>query len=207
MSKNTTSTATELILSSIYKNSEDGMFSSFAFGKPGCSEYEKRLSTTIYFNYEKIVRAALFIRMHAHPYLKYLPTEDITSMIRGIVKQNYWHLADDTFVKKIKGNFAEEVSPPAKAKFADALAGSELFKPRSQVALFPLATVRIVEDFDSDVCFLIRPSSLRSYLRSDSDLNYLVGEQFPPLNDWKGRIEMPLAWLGVRSPAIQAAKK
>lgn len=208
MNNNTHLAAIELILSAMTKNREDGMMSSFAFRKPGSGIYGGLFTADIYYKPNELIRASLFIRLHGHAYLKYLPMQDISYLLRKFVQENYWCLADDTFSRRFQGTYAEEVSDASKAKLAAALATSELFVPRDELTLFPLVAVQVDADFDGGTFFLIKPLSLASSkLPEGFEQGNIESGSFPPVAEWKGRTEIPTAWLGVRSPMFQASTK
>ncbi len=166
------------------------------------------MGTDIYYRARDLTRAALFVRQNGPPYLKYLPISAIWSMLQNFVSDNFWYLCDDVFLKRFDGTYAKRVSAGAKAQLAEALAASEIFQPRNELTLFPLVPVQVEFDFDSEPFFLVTPRSLaNARLPSNVDLRYIASDRFPPISEWKGRTEMPGAWLGVRSPAPHASKK
>lgn len=162
----------------------------------------------IYYQPKKLVRAALHMRQHGPSYLKCLSMNNLQSILQHFVSENYWYLTDDTFLKQFDGSYLEQVSDVTKAKFADALAVSKIFQPCNELTLFPLVPVRIEAAFDSEPFFLVEPASLNvARLRTDIDVRHIASERFPPFSDQSGRQEIPGAWLGIRSPALQASKK
>lgn len=200
--------AVELLLSSMSQKSGDGLQTSFFFGKPGARHWEKNFGVDFYYKANKLNRAALYVREKGPAYLKYLAISDIWGLLQRFVQENYWYLIEDAFLKQFDGSYAENVSAGAKLNFAEAIAVSEIFQPRDQLTIFPLVPVKITTDFDSDTFFLIKPSSLNeSKLPSTINIRQIASDRFPPLVDFKGRQELPNAWLGVRSPAIQASNK
>lgn len=200
--------AIDLLLASISKKSGDGLVSSFSYGKPGAPQWDRRMGVELYYQPKKLVRAALHVRHHGPAYLKYLSISDMWSMLQRFVRENYWYLADDTFLKRFDGSYLEQVSDATKAKLASVLAVSEIFQPHNELTLFPLVPVRVEANFDSEAFFLAQAASLNeSTLRTTVDMKQIASEQFPPLADWSGRKETPGAWLGVRSPALRASHK
>lgn len=209
MSSNIYITAIDIILSSITKDRGSGLLSSFEFKKPGASIWDRSAGVVdIFYNRNGLVQASLFVRQHGHSYLKYLPMEDVSSLIRQFVKDNYWYIADDTFLRRFQGSYLEQVSQDTKDKLANALALSPLFKPCNELTLFPLVPVQVLVDFDSETFFLIKPASLVSMkLPVSFDARDIMSESFPPLASWQGRIETPASWLGVRSPMSKVSSK
>lgn len=191
--------AIELLLASMYCNAgEDGLYSSFFYGRQGSGRWEKRLGTTIYYSRKKLVRAVLYVRQHGPPYLRYLSVEDIWSMLTGFVIDNYWYLSEEAFFTRFPCSFAEYMSDSAKGKMAEALAASAIFNPIGHPTLFPLVIVRVETDFQSQAFFLCAPTSLPTSLGEEDWGRWMLPEQFPPTKSWKGKIEAPSSWLGVR---------
>ena len=200
--------AAELLLASMSKKDDEGLKSSFMFGMPGAPHWDRRMGTDLYYRPNKLIRASLFVRRHGPAYLKYLPIDDIWRMLQHFVRENYWYLVDDTFFVQFDGSYAEQVSAASKARFADALAASEIFQPRNELTLFPLVPVQVEADFDSEPFFLIQPASLNEVrLPVGTERRHIAPEMFPPLAEWRGRKEMPGAWLGIRSPVPQVSNK
>lgn len=198
----------ELLLDSMTQKSGDGLKASFFFGEPGAPEWEKRMGVDLYYRRKKFVRAALYVRQNGPTYLRYLSISDIWSMLQSFVRENYWYLADDTFLTNFEGSYARQVSPKAKRKFADALSKSEIFQPVDRLTLFPLVPLKVTHDFDSNVFFVVGAASLKTItLHPNIQLKHIISERFPPLSEWTGRTGSPNAWLGVRSPADRASYK
>jgi hypothetical protein len=200
----------ELLLDSMSQRGDDyALRSSFFFGEPGAPHWQNRGGTDVYYQANKLVRAALHVRQHGPAYLKYLSLSDIWSMLQRFVVDNYWYLAQEAFLRPFAGTYANHISSAAKLEFAHALAASEIFQPRDELTLFPIVPLRVEVEFDSSQFFLIPPStsSLRARLPNEVVAQAAVGDVFPPLSDWKGKREVACAWLGVRSPALQASNK
>lgn len=196
----------ELLLSSISNDRDTGLCHSFFFGKPGTPLWDRRIGVEIYYNRAKLIQAALNLRKSGPAYLRYLPIGDIWSMLQNFMSDYFSLIADDVLFRRIDGPYSERVSIPAKVNLVHALSQSSIFVPKPVLTLFPLVTVQISSDFESDVFFFIPPKSLPSRVPHIPSQG-LAPEQFPPLQDWKGRVDRPLSLLGVRSPVVQAAKK
>lgn len=209
MSKNVYATAVNSILTSITKDPGSGRLSSFEFKKPGSNIYDGRAGIVdIFYNANGLVRASLFIRQHGHAYLKYLSVEDISSLVQRFVKDNYWYIAEDTFARRFSGSYSGQVSEQSIHRLAEALALSELFVPNNELTLFPLVPIQVKTDFEGEIFFLIRSTSLESIkLPGSFNAADIKSECFPPLVHWKGRIEAPASWLGVRSPNSKVSSK
>jgi len=150
----------ELLLASIYQKSGEGLQSSFFYGKPGARHYEKNFGTEIYYKENKLTRTAIHVRQHGPSYLKYLAISDIWSLLQKFVVENYWYLANGAFLRQFDGSYADNTSADAKQKFSEALAISDIFQPQNKLTIFPLVPIQVLADFDSEVFFLIKSSSL-----------------------------------------------
>ena len=198
----------ELLLAAISRKRGSDLRSSFFFGRPGSPHWDRRLGIEIYYLRTELIRAALHVRQSGPPYLRYLSIDQIWSMLQSFVTENFWYLADDVYFHQFDGTFLDHVSDRAKNQLTAAIAVSDIFVPANELTLFPLSVVTVKADFDSDPFFLIRPGSLDgSRLPHDVDPAWLVSAEFPPLRDWRGKKSAPVAWLGVRSPAVQASEK
>lgn len=197
----------ELILSAIYRQAgDDGLMASFMFGRPGSLHWDRRLGDEIFFRRKQLIRAALYVRQNGPAYLRYISVNEIWEMLTNFVTENYWHLCNDVFGQSFNCSYAEYVSNTTKTRMAEALASSKIFMPMNLVTVFPLIPVQVKADFVSEPFFLIAPESLVSKLGDEMD-KWVKADQFPPLKDWKGKIEIPSAWLGVSSPVVQASVK
>jgi hypothetical protein len=200
--------AIELLLSAIYWRGGDGLKTSFSFGRPGAPHHDRRMGVEFSYRQTELVRAVLFVRRHGPPYLRMISLSDVRTSLTNFLSENYWYLVDETFGQSFDCSFAEHVSEAPKQELALALEQSELFRPSQLSTLFPLATVTVERDFDSDTFFVTRPEGLdHRRLPKTVSQRWVKPDQFPPMKDWKGISQVPSAWLGVRSPALLAAKK
>ncbi|WP_420419747.1 hypothetical protein [Pacificispira sp.] len=198
----------EKIFGAISTNPHAGLMCSFMFSKPGEPFGFGGMGTEIYLHPTKLTSAALFARTKGPPYLKYLSIDDMRSLLQDFIIDNYWHLADETMFRQDNRAFSQIISSDTKDPFAGLIEQSNIFTPVNNLTLYPLCTVSVSEDFNSENFFLIKPDSLgQVLLPNDVDPKHLVFNRFPPIVDWKGRTEHVTAWLGVRSPAEQASFK
>jgi hypothetical protein len=189
-------------------NIGDGLRSSFFYGRPGAPFWNRPSGANVYYRPDKLTQAALYVRQNGPAYLKYLPMNEIWSALQKFVQENYWHLARNAFQGSESDAYSDLVSLQGKAAFAEALSDSEIFHPRIELTVFPLVTVKVEANFDSESFFIVEPSSLGgSRLPPDIHSSLVAAEYFPPLAEWKYRKEKPTSWLGVRSPAFQASNK
>lgn len=86
---------------------------------------------------------------------------------------------------------------------------SALFYPKDALTLFPLVTVKVETSFDSAPFFFSPAQKSLGVERLPAGFpqERVVADRFPPEEDFKGRFEHPLSWLGVRSPDYKAAAK
>ena len=208
MSKAIHTEAIELLLSSMFAQSEDGLRSSFMFGKPGTPHWDKRIGTEVFYLAGRLNRAALHVRNHGPAHLRHLPLDDLWGMLQTFVSDNYWIMADEALFQRFEGSYAEHLTPACKKALAEALAHSTIFQPRSALTLYPLVPVKVNDDFVSDVLCLVAPQSLvAKALPQAGDQREFIGDSFPPLTRWDGRREHPASWLGIHAPFHRAANK
>ena len=186
---------------------DDSLFASFLNGEPGAPHWNKRLGITLHYRSKEMLCAALLLRQHGPNYLRYVAMSVIAGKLKDFVQDNFWHIYNDAFLKNFDDSYASHVSRGSKEKLAEALAASTIFQPRNALTLFPLVPVQVSSDFDSDPFFLIQPISLNEARLPNTNMRAITPTTFPPFMDGKLRKEMPGAWLGVRSPAIQASNK
>lgn len=199
--------AVELLLAAVYTHvGEDGLSSSFMFGRPGAPPWQRNIGVEIFVSLKRSIMAALFIREHGAPYLRALSITDIRGLLTDFLRENYYELANETFSHQFPESFRERVSDATKDNLAASLAVSALFRPEVYPTLFPLVAVLVQADFSSPPFFLRQPKTLLAEFMPEVH-KWLVPENFPPLSDWKHRVEKPTSWLGVRSPALQASQK
>ena len=201
-------TTIDLILSAVHKEAgEDGMMCSFLSGtEPDAPHWARHFGVTIFFSLKGMTKAALFVRRHGPPYLRALSIEDIRDMLQRFLTDNFHDVGRETFLSRFTESYAERVSEPTKEALARSLAASSIFSPTEELSLFPLVPLVVEASFSSPAFFLRAPDTLPEEFDTDLRLQ-LVPDTFPPLADYKYRIERPKAWLGVRSPVLQASIK
>jgi hypothetical protein len=199
----------ELLLSSItQKMGDDGLLSSFFFGKPGSPLWDRRLGTEIYYHFRELTLAALYVRKKGPPYLRYLPLDSINSMLQHFISENFWYLSDTAWLNRFDGTFAENVPEDIKSRLAIEISRSPVFAPIDELTLYPLVPIQVSKPFKSNTFFLLSSEHFdEDVLPQALSLKQVNPKQFPPLHDWKGRKEKPSAWLGVRSPSEIASGK
>jgi hypothetical protein len=200
--------AVELILAATFKERRDGCMEQFLFGELGAPLWARNRVASLCHDRAGLLKAVLHVRTHGPLYLRSLSVSEIQSKLIRFLEDHYALLAEETWMRRFEGSFADTVSAGTKAKLARALAASEIFAPRSVVTLFPLVPVRVKADFDSEPFFLVKPAELSATrLRQAFHPADLLPDQFPPFVNWQGTRNTPGAWLGVRSPTLSASRK
>lgn len=187
---------------------DDGMMSSFFFGKPGSSIHDRRMGIEIYYHRRELTLAVLYVRKHGPLYLRYLPIWKIWSMLQHFISENFWYLSGECFLQRFEGTLAKTIKEATKERLADAIALDSIFTPADELNMFPLDTIRVEADFDSSAFFLAPSNGLTpARLPEGFQPQFINSTQFPPLTEWTGKKHNPSAWLGVRSPAPEAAER
>lgn len=198
----------DLILNAVHNHvGEDGTMHSFLFStEPGAPHWKKRFANTIFFSQKYIVEAALFVREHGPPYLQAMSIEDICKMLEDFLKDNFHDVGRETFFQDFTESYAKRVSESTKVALTQSLSTSQIYSPIDKLSLFPLVPVTVKENFTSGPFFLRTLESL--YDEFDQDFHrHLDPRIFPPLKDRRYKPKLPNAWLGIRSPIIQASNK
>ena len=210
----TYSQATELLLASISQDKSKGLQASFFVKKPSDPFHHMGLGVEIYYDFTRLHIAALYVRQHGPAYLRFLSIENITSMLQEIVRENYYILVEDTYLKWKNDYLDKIVSVSSKKCFAEALAESFIFQPDRGITLFPLVPLQIHDDFISETFSITSPDSLTRKVLIPHNIHHgynidaeIIAQQFPPLRDWNGRRHTPSAWLAVSASIKQVSLK
>ena len=115
-------------------------------------------------------------------------------------------VAGETFFERFTESYAERVSELTKEALTRSLAASFIFSPMDKLSLFPLVTVEVEENFTSAPFFLRTPDALCMEFNPEYHQS-LTPDTFPPLNTERIPTRHPKAWLGIRSPILQASIK
>ena len=200
--------AVELILDATFNFRQKGPEHNFLTGPPQIPKWAHSIVAKLFFSELGLLQTARHLRTCGPAYLLNLSIRELDRMITDFVVANYWLLHSETWGRSSTASFAKQVSIQTKIRLAMELGASHILRPRNVLTLFPLVTVEVATDFDSEVFFLIRPASLNSErLRRPVPANSLLPELFPPIPDWTGVRETPAAWLGIRSPTLSTSKK
>ena len=177
----------------------------FLFGPPGTPSALFRMGTEVFYSDVALAKTALVLREVGALYLRSLPIDEIEGELTGFLAKAYWLLAKHVWRQSFDGSYSTRVPAAVRDEFATLLAASQLFSPLDFVTVYPLVPIVIKSNFQSGPFFLVSANSLSTVFVGAADV--LVPSQFPPLPNWKGRIERPQSWLGVRSPSETSAKR
>lgn len=199
--------AAALILAAMWQVPGSGYPSSFMVMRPGQHPgFGGGIGQTVYFSRREMMRACLFIRKSGPSFLAYVSISDIWSMITRFVTSSYWTISNETFLARYTGSYAEHLSDEGRARFTSALSTSPMFAPTNELTLFPLMPVRIETGFTSPNFFLRPPSELAEEI-DPAMRRHLMPKQFPPFSDMQLTQHSTPAWLGIRAPNRQVARK
>jgi hypothetical protein len=201
--------ATEIFLGAVsFDRRGQGLPHSFMFGRSASNFMGHTGGTQVYYEPDRLIDAALYMRRHGSPHLRRVPMEATSSQLKKFLSDHFELLAREIWLSGRKGPFSALLSPQAKEAFAVALAASDLFVEPRLTTLFPLCVLRASTPFESPTFFFAAPNDLAERLDLDSrNRAFLVPESFPPFRDWDGRREVPSAWLGVVAPTVEAARQ
>ena len=145
-------------------------------------------------------------RDHGPPYLQALSIEEIREILGDFLIDYFHYVSRETSFQRFTESNAERISESTKEALARSLAASLIFSPINELSLFPLVTVEVERNFTSGSFFLRAPDTL--CMEFDSKFHqYLTPDAFPPLGTKIFPTNHPTAWLGIRSPIIQASIK
>lgn len=199
--------AVERVLATLSQKG-DTRLSSFMFGKPGAPVWDRPMGTEIFVDRKAYTQALLFIRQNGAPYLRAISISDLWSMVTRFVTENFWYIGRTTFLTIAEEPYSVRVAREDKLALAEALACSAMFHPKTELTLYPLVPIRVVDDYESDRFFLIAADRLsHAHLPESAAAARLEASSFPPFAEWDGPRQRPAAWLGVRSPLPQVSDK
>ena len=164
------------------------------------------LGTEVFFRSPEILEAAFFLRREGASFLREVSMSFLQSEIKDFVTKNYFRIIDHAFSNDDR-TYDKFVTSRQLQNMANALALSRLFTPPASLHLFPLVTVEIREPLKGSVASLWSVDQLADEFASESIYSGLDPTFFPPLPDKRPLQHRPLSWLGVRSPAKEAARK
>jgi hypothetical protein len=199
--------AIERLLAAMSKTQgSDGLRASFFYGPPRAAIYDRRFGIEIFYSRQGIVEAALFVRANGPPHLRQMAVQDVQRMLTTFVVENFWQIGNEVMFADVPGSFAASVSWQTKNVMTGLLASSSIFKPASELTIYPLVPVRVEDDFESTAFSFIRPASLTHVWLGIHPRNSLVPDRFSPFREDAHR-ELVTSWLGVSAPTFQLAEK
>lgn len=195
------------LLGAMHNPSGEGVSHSFMFGRPGSNLHDRRLGTAIFYPRREMIRVAQYVRENGPAYLKYLDLGDVRGLLTEFIADNFYILAGECWPARFQGTYAGNVSEAVVLAWADALAASPIFSPKTVTTLFPLMPIQVSASFDTDSFFLCAPSELPKYFGGEEAKSWLLPTVFPPFKEANRLTQTPSAWLGVRAPTTEVAKK
>lgn len=196
----------DLLLQAAFSRRQDASRRhAFMFGPPGTPSALFSMGAEVFYSDVALAKTALALREGGALYLRSLPIDEIEGELTGFLAKAYWLLVKHVWGQTFDGSYATRIPATVRDEFAKLLAASQLFSPLDFVTVYPLVPIVIKSNFQSEPFFLTSANSLSTDLVGTADV--LVPSQFPPLANWKGRIERPQSWLGVRSPSETSAKR
>lgn len=202
------SEATELLLASMFRQRHpDRRRHSFIFNKPGSLVFSGGGGTEVNYDSRLLLQAALYLRKNGSPHLRSLSIARLESILTDFVSTHYHLLANETFLSSFECSYADILKTGTKAAFADALAASSIFVEPREITLFPLIPITVEAGFSAAPFFIGAPADLADQLGQERISGTLLPDSFPPMAEWEHRRETPSAWLGVRTPTLDAARQ
>ena len=200
---------TKLILDFMYLvRSGRGRSVSFAFGEVGAPHWARRFATEFHIDETKAVIASLELRASGPSYLRKLPLDSTRSLLVDFMTEHYSIIADEVLFNEFSESFLSVVSESSIKRLTLALSESTIFHPDKFLSLFPLVPIKVFDDFESDTFLLLGDKTLSSRHLGDSFRGMSLNPaQFPPDSNWEHRKWTVSAWLGVYSPAKEAAER
>lgn len=106
--------ASELLLASMFTQSETGSRASFMYARPGQPQWSGNTGTELFYERREFVRAILYMRKHGAPYLRFLSVGDIWSLLTSFVSSNYGYISGEAWARKFNGSYGANLSEAAK---------------------------------------------------------------------------------------------
>lgn len=161
------------------------------------------IRSTIFLDTAAISDVAYCVRLVGPNYLSALSISQITSILRDIVRENYWRVARDT---------PSNIGGPLVLEDADMNAvcshfSEAIVSPPSIRFLFPLTSLKVDQAFEFGSWSLLPPSELPRIVSDLATLDRLKEDQMPLFAD-EGVEGKPVgSWLSISSPAKEHAQK
>lgn len=195
------------ILESLYP-AGDQLLSSFMYGEPGAPHWQRRFGAEIFVRQDRYIDALVFIRKHGAPFLRDVAIGTVWGMVTNFVTEHYAWIAGGRLFLQPEASLARQLSQQGWDALSSALLHSQLFKPTSEVTLYPLTIVRVVDSFQSSHFALCTAGDLPASLDVFGiRLPSLLPAQFPPFDDMKAQAAPVSDWLCVGAPIPAVASK
>ncbi|RWK76788.1 hypothetical protein [Mesorhizobium sp.] len=198
----------ELLLEAYFKErAPDRMVEYVLASKVPHGAPARNFQELIFLKAAALIPPALLLRKSGPRYLQAVSMGEVMSRLRGFIRENYVLIAREMDRKKFETSFAANVSDDGKVILATALSKSEVFHPVNRLLVFPITPMSVETDFVCDDFFFCKPASLPSHLPNWVNPAKITPTTMPPFLNPVGTPRPVEAWLGVRAPADEAAKK
>jgi hypothetical protein len=162
-----------------------------------------RIRSTIFLDTVAISDVAYCVRLVGPDYLSALSISQITSLLRDIVRENYWRVARDWTTNKGGHLVLEDADiDPVCSHFSQAIVS-----PPTIRFLFPLTSLKVDRAFEFGSWSLFPPSELTRILPSLARLDRLRTDQMPLFAEEGVKGKPVNCWLVISSPAKEHAQK
>ncbi len=182
---------------------EDGML--HQFNASGESFQLAGIYVSVFFSRRKLIAASLHARVAGADYLRDLSVSDIMRLLTDFAQRNYPLCSAGVPFGADAPSYLPTCDVATRTRLAAVLCASAVFTAPELMVLFPLATVRMSEDFTSPAFFLRAPANLVQEFAVPP--RELAPTQFPPLIDTRMRSKVPVCWLGFRAANLASAEK
>ena len=198
----------EQILSSMSSDSRSGFLTSFVYRSLDDALSETKQVVSVYHNLHTLEFAAFNARSAGNAFLKVLSVSAIAELLREFSVANYHLIAEDVRQSTGKSSFDQIISSAAKERLTKALRDSIIFNPRNKLIAIPLVPISVDRDYLSDQFSVVKPTSFPSQLPTNfRDHSRIDPGRFPPIIDYRGKVEKPRSWLLIPAPVREVAYK
>ena len=162
-----------------------------------------RIQSTVFLDTAALSDVAYCVRLSGPDYLKALSISQVTSLLRDIVRENYWRVArdwpansgghlvlEDTDIDPVCLHFSQAIVSPSTIHF-----------------LFPLTSLKVDRAFEFKRWSLLPPSELSRIVSDFAQRDSLKANQMPLFADEGVKGKPVNSWLVIASPAKEHAQK
>lgn len=162
-----------------------------------------RIRSTIFLDTAALSDVAYCVRLVGPRYLSALSISQVTSLLRDVVRENYWRAARDWPANKGGHLLLEDADiDPVCTYFLQAIVS-----PPTIRFLFPLTSLKVDRAYEFNSWSLLPPSDLTRSLSGLARLDRLKVDQMPMFSDEGVKGRPVNCWLCISSPAKEHAQK